>query len=1039
MNHSKPFRLFLPGRAKEAFMCFCLALLCLSLPLNAQNRVGGTVLDQNGQPVEGAVVQVKGTNNGTVTDAEGRWSLSDVKQGSALVFSSIGYEVAEMAYTGQSTIDFSVREEMTSLDDVVVIGYGSVKKRDLTGSIASVDAEKVMAKSPANVFEALQGAAAGVQVTTNSGAPGEGATIRIRGTATFGSGVDPLYVVDNVPMSNIDDLNPDDIASLEVLKDAASAAIYGSRSANGVILITTKKGVEGHPKVDVKYKHGFGRVAHLVPQTTPQNYRFYNEERRRHVPSGSNWRYIQDSLRWFINGDGNQYGYLLQTSQKDEVNLSVAAANDKFNYFLSGGYYNEKGVIVDSRYQRLTTRMNASYKATDWLTLGNNFQFSFSRNDGVDMVNILNNVYTWLPFWNVFDENGDAMGMMGGKWSTYAKATMEKIETLVFNGVEQLWLEAAITPHLKLRTNLSGSMRHSQTNQFTPKALVNATGHSSGYYSNTLNYNLLNEDYITYENEFGLHAFSLMGGMSFQTWTRDYGRLYGQDFNNDIIWTLNNATAYPAGDNNRSSREEHAMASFFARATYNYASKYLLAANVRYDGSSRFSQSRRWGFFPSASAGWRFSDEPFFEWAKPALVDGKLRLSYGVTGNEDIANYASWPLYTSTNTYNGVGGLAPNLTYADLGWERTEQYDLGLDLSFFKSRLTLGFDYYIKNTSDLLYDVQVPKETGFNSMTMNVGAIRNKGFEFSLNAKVIQTREWGWEVGFNISRNDAVVVELADHASFYTGSNSIVFVQEEHRLGEFYGIRHDGIFAYDQSNAFDENWKQLTPVFNASGTFDHYELDGAPYTGKVNQKKQGTTVLKAGDVNWLDAPDSQDGVIDWTEDKVLLGCSQADYYGGASTTLYWKGFTLNMAFNFSLGGDIYNQARYRRDGYTVGVGAPSNYFIEHAWTKPGDQAEFPKLDSNRSVNKQACTDFWIEDGSFVRLSSARLAYAIPESLLQRIKMKSASIYLYGSNLLTWTRYQGFDPEFGGEILAPGVDTGRYPRTREFGIGINVGF
>ena len=333
MNHSKPFRLLLPGRAKETFMCFCLALLCLSLPLNAQNRVGGTVLDQNGQPVEGAVVQVKGTNNGTVTDADGRWTLSDVNPGAALVFSSIGYETVEMPYTGQGTVNFSVREETTALDDVVVIGYGTVKKRDLTGSIASVDAEKVMSKAPTNVFQALQGAAAGVQVTTNSGAPGEGATIRIRGTATFGSGANPLYVVDNVPMSNIDDLNPDDIASLEVLKDAASAAIYGSRSANGVILITTKKGVEGYPRMDVKYKHGFGRVAHLVPQTTPQNYRFYNSERRRHVPNGSNWQFVQDSLRWFFNGDGNQYGYLLRTAQKDEVNLSVAAATNKYNYF----------------------------------------------------------------------------------------------------------------------------------------------------------------------------------------------------------------------------------------------------------------------------------------------------------------------------------------------------------------------------------------------------------------------------------------------------------------------------------------------------------------------------------------------------------------------------------------------------------------------------------------------------------------------------------------------------------------------------------
>jgi len=1026
------------ARPAGVLLWLCLILLCAGLPLHAQNLVSGTVIDQNGVPVEGAVVKVKGTDRGTVTDAQGRWSLPGVKQGDSLEFSCIGYESSEIGFTGQSTVDFRVREESTVLDDVVVIGYGTVKKRDLTGSISSVDANTVMSKTPTNIFQALQGAAAGVQVTTNSGAPGEGATIRIRGTATFGSGANPLYVVDNVPMGNINDLNPEDVASLEILKDAASAAIYGSRSANGVILITTKKGVEGHPRLNVKYNHGFGHVAHLVPQTTPAAYRDYDRERRRNAGEKSNWKFDKDSLRWFNNSDGNQYKYLLQTAQKDEINVSLAAAKDRFNYYLSGSYYNEKGVIVNSLYQRMTTRMNASYKITDWLTMGNNFQFSFARNNGVDMVSILNNVYTWLPYWNLFDAEGDIMPMVGGKWSTYAKAVLEKNESIGFNGVEQIWAEAELGRHIKVRSNVSGYMRLNQSSKFTPKKLVNATGHSSGYRSNNLNYNLLNENYITYANTWGKHNFSLMGGMSLQTWTTDYSQLYGQDFNNDIIWTLNNATTFPAGNDNRSTREEHAMASFFARTTYSFASKYLLAANIRYDGSSRFSQSRRWGFFPSASAGWRFSDESFFEWAKPALVDGKLRASYGVTGNEDISNYASWPLYTSTNSYNGIGGLSPNLTYADLGWERTEQYDLGMDLVLLRSRLNLGFDYYVKNTTDLLYNVQVPKETGYSSMTKNVGSIRNNGWEFSLRSNIIQTRDWGWDVNFNISNNNAVILELADHTPFYTGTRSVVYVQENHRLGEFYGVRHDGIFPYDESNAFTDEWRQLTPIFT-NGTFDHYELDGSVYTGNVNQKKQGTTVLKGGDVNWLDSPENMDGKIDWTADKVLIGCSQPDVYGGFTSNLTFKGFSLSLAFNYSIGGEIFNEAMYRRNGFSVGVGAPSDYFINHAWRNPGDIAEFPILDSSRSCNKQACTDFWIEDGSFVRLSSARFTYNLPENIVRKAFMKSAAVYVYGNNLLTWTKYQGFDPEFGGDILAPGIDTGRYPRIREIGLGLNIGF
>lgn len=1014
-------------------------LLCFATRAFAQSNVSGTVLDQNQEPLVGALVHVKGTSNGTITDKQGKYVLNMVSPNQTLEVSCIGYETVSAVVGNRSVVDFTVKESSLQLDDVVVIGYGSVRKRDLTGSITSVDAEKIMAKNPVNIFEALQGAAAGVLVTTNSGAPGEGASISIRGTSTFGSGASPLYVVDEVPMTDISSINPSDIASMEVLKDAASAAIYGSRSANGVIIITTKKGEKDKPRVDVKYTHSMGEVAHLIPLTTPAQYRYFNSLRRSLISKKDNaWNLITDSLRWFANGSGDQFSQILRTSSKDEVNASVSGATDKMKYFLSAGYLNEDGIIINSKYSRLTTRMNASYKASDKLTIGNNFQFSYSKNDGVDMVNILNNCYTWLPYWNTFDVNGDVVGMVGGKWSSYAKATLQKQQSEEFRTSGRIYLQYDILPHLTFRSNLSGAMNLTRSLQFIPKRLVNATGHSNGYDNTYLNFNYMNENYLTYENSINDHNFSLMAGCSVQDWKIERARVTGQDFKNDIIYTLNNATVYPVGDN-YSNIEGHSMASLFLRGTYNWKSRYLFAGNIRYDGSSRFSKSKRWGFFPSASLGWRFSDESFMEWTKSFLSDGKIRASYGVTGNEDIANYESWSLYQSSGTYNGVGGLAPNLTYADLGWEQTSQFDLGVDLSFLKGRINVVADYYHKNTTNLLYSVQVPKETGFSSMTMNVGSMVNNGFEFSVSAGIIQTRDWNWDLSFNISHNNSVVGTLADHSPFYTGTRNIVYVQEGHRVGEFYGVRHDGVFSYDQSNAFDENWNQLTPVFNGD-TFSHYEINGTKYTGTVYQKKQGGQILKAGDVNWLDSPDDLDGDIDWTADKVLLGCAQPDVYGGLNSTLRWKDFSLNVVFNYSLGGDIYNEARYRRNGYGTSKCAPSPDWIANLWTKPGDVSLYPSAKTDRAQNKQACSDYWIEDGSFIRLSSLRLTYTLPEKLLNVVRLKSASVYVYGNNLLTWTNYSGFDPEFGsGSVLAPGIDTGKYPRTRLYGLGLNIGF
>lgn len=1019
------------------FVLTCLILMFVQMPLMAQTTtVSGCITDMNGQPLIGATIYAKGTSIGATTDLTGKFELRRLSSDAVLVVSYIGYQTCEVALEGRTELNLQLEEAANTLDDVVVVGYGAVRKRDLTGSITSVDSKTIMERNPTDLFDALQGAAPGVQITTNSGAPGEGANIRIRGTSTFGSGTNPLYVVDEVPMDDISAINPNDIQSIEILKDAASAAIYGSRSANGVIIITTKKGVPGKPRVDVKYTRSWSKIAHRLPLTSPDEFRYFNRQRLRLTGNTSKYELI-DSLKPFFNGDGNQYDQLFRTSAKDEVNLSVSGASEKMTYYLSGGFYNEDGIVVNSAYKRYTTRMNATYKASKRLTIGNNFQFTYSDQSGINESDVIGNIYNWIPYWNLFDATGEIMHNVGGKNSTYAQAMLEKNGKKQFRGSALLYGEYRFNQYLKLRVNVSGSMNTVRNYYFKPSKLLNTTGHTEGYDMTQLDYNWLNENYLSYDRTIHDHTFSLMLGNSTQAWTSEVAQVRGQDYSTDYIWTLNNASVFKAGDN-YSEQERHSLASFFFRGTYNWKSRYLFAGNIRYDGSSRFAKNNRWGFFPSASLGWRFSDESFMQWTKPFLDDAKLRLSYGVTGNEDIGNYASWPQYGNVGVYNGVGGLAPNLTYAELGWERTEQFNVGADFTMLGSRITLGFDWYEKNTSDLLYDVEVPKEIGYGSMTRNVGAMRNRGVEFSLHADLIRGKDWHWGVDFNISHNLSTVTKLADDVPFYTGNESAIYVQTGRPIGEFYGFRHDGVFAYDESNAYDDNWNQLTPVFN-DGVFSHYMLNGARYEGNVNRKTRDGNVLGAGDVNWLDNPDDPNkGVID-EKDRVLLGCAQPDVFGGLNTTVSWKGLSLFLSFNYSLGGDLYNWTNYKRNNFANDMTTPDPYTIRNMWLYPGDDAIFPTPDKDHNWNRNCVSDYWIEDGSYIRLSSLKLSYQLPQKILEKIRMKSASIYFYGNNLLTWTNYSGFDPEFGGGILDFGIDTGKYPRTREFGFGINLGF
>jgi len=1015
-------------------------------------------------PMVGATVHIKGTTNGTTVDINGNYSINAAAKDS-LVFSFIGYDTQTIAVKDNKIINATLTESPTMLEDVVVVGYGTLQKRDVTGAISSVTAEDIALKAPVDVFDALQGMAAGLQITSVSGEPGAEADVRIRGTSTFDSGTLPLYVVDGMPMDDISSINPLDIESIDLLKDAASASIYGSRAANGVILITTKKGVAGKPKINLKYQGSVSWVSHLIPFTTPNEARMYDRERNRLVDEYPD-RYsftkivLTDSLKQFFNSSGNLADEIFRPAYKHQIDLNLSGVSDKINYYMSAGFMNEEGVVENSGNKRLRTRVNLVYNVSNRLTITNRTNFSVQKRNGITEGTVVSSIYDWLPYWSTFDVNGDPMHVIGGKRNPY---TVAKEQTRLTDDYKAETLTSGVfrfNKYLKFTPNLPAAFSLRRYFNYMPEILRTSSGRTTGQDQSVLRYNYMTENFFNYDRKFkGGHDTKFVLGMSAQNWHDEYVNMRGFDYSTDLIYTLNAASELDLA-NTFTRIEEHSLASFFFRGTYSYKGKYVFATTMRYDGSSRFGPDNRWGLFPSVSGAWNFSEEKFMNWSKPSLDRAKLRISYAVTGNESIGNYDAWQRYFAgdpttsgtnvSNHQNGaygggsiVTGVAPiQLAYNDLGWEQTSSGNIGLDLNFLKNKLRITIDGYEKKTTDLLYNADVPKETGYTTMRMNVGAMNNRGIEFTVDYNVIRNKTWNWNVSFNISHNNTVIKKLADGTPFYTGQNSAIYVYEGARLGEFWGYRHKGVFAYDESNAFDADWNQLTPVFD-NGSFSGYELNGQPYTGAVNQKRNtaGEAYL-AGDIHWLDSPandENERGTIN-ENDKVKLGCAQPDFFGGFNTSLRYKDFSFYVNLYFSIGGDVYNHTRFQRNSFTTTVRAPESSVLANMWLRPGDESIYPVPISRATYNGIGPSDYWMEDGSYVKLRTVRVSYNLPQNLIKKVSMSNAQMYVYGNNLLTWSKYKGFDPEFGGERpLAFGIDTGRYPRKLEVGVGINIGF
>ncbi|PSL47243.1 TonB-linked SusC/RagA family outer membrane protein [Chitinophaga niastensis] len=1017
-------------------MLVLLLLLCSGNinPVFAQTGpVTGQVLTPDQQPFPGVTVRIKGSSAGATTNQEGRFSLLNVATDAVLVFSAIGHLPLEKNVNGAKTVNVQLQSSNKQLDEVVSVGYGNARKRDLTGAITSINQEAIEKRQPVNLIDALQSQAAGVLVMNDAGEPGAEGSIRIRGFSTFSTaGNNPLYVIDGVLSESAGNINPSDIQSIEILKDAASAAIYGSRSANGVIIITTKRGVEGKPTFDARYSSVLGKLAHKLRQSNADEVRLF---RKLQNPGGTG--VDVDSLNPGFNADNDYQDIITQTAVRQQVDLSMSGAAKNANYYSSIQYLDDKGIVVNSWAKTIKSRVNTEFSLSDKVKFGNRFQFAYQKKNNINEGNTLNqtfqrptNYYVWLP-------DGTLAGYLGGRRNPLANALYETNITQSYGGNAFTFMEAKLSKDLSFNTNFNVDLAAPHNITFSSK-LVSAANptSSSGSEGFDLNIGWQYQAYFNYHKVIRKdHDFTAMAGFSAEKYKGNSFDIGGTDYVSELVYYAN---AYGQLLNSKTTTKGfvHSMASFFGRIGYSYKSRYILGATLRHDGSSRFGKSNIWGDFPSVSGAWRFSDEKFMGFARRYLSDAKLRVSYGINGNERIGDYDAMQRLTfGNNFYNGISGAVPTSDFGnkDLSWESTRDADIGLDLSLFHDHVTVATDYYVKTTKNLLYARPLPVETGYNNARINLGSIQNKGFEFAVNVLAVKKRDFQWNTIFNITFERGTIKQLYNGEQFIAGDKWLV--REGGNLGDFYGFHYKGIYQYDQSNAYNDNWEQLTPTFDENKKFTgEYTIGGQKYLGTVHRMYGNGNLLKGGDVIY-DNP-TKDSVID-DADRRVIGNAQPKFYAGWINNLTYKNFTLSFTFNVQWGGAIYNNAAAALNNYTTSNIIPQPYVIYHAWRNQGDVTDVPRVDKSTAWNHRISTRY-LEDASFIRLSYVKLMYAFNPKMLHRVKVKGAGLYIYGSNLITWTNYSWYDPEFSSaNALQLGQDNGRYPRRRELGLGVNI--
>ncbi|MBQ8502309.1 MAG: TonB-dependent receptor [Bacteroides sp.] len=983
---------------KQAFRwILSICLLFLSIGAFAQQmNVKGVVKDTAGETIIGASIQVKGTTMGTITGIDGDFQLA-VDKDAVLVISYIGYQTQEVKVAANMNI--ILQEDSGLLDEVVVIGYGSVKRRDVTTAVSTVSTKDLDQRPIVSAAQALQGKAAGVAVSSPNGAPGGEMTIRVRGTTSFNGSNDPMYVVDGVVVDNINFLSPNDIESMSILKDASSAAIYGSRAANGVVLITTKAGSKGEAKVALNVQYGLKTVSKNVDVLNTEQYReLQNEIGMISLPET-----LTDQTDWFDEA--------YTTGKTQSYQVSVTDGNDKLRYFLSGGYLNEDGILKSAFYKRYNFRANVDSQIRKWLNVSANVAYSDYSSNGIisgtgsnrgGVVLSVINTPTYAPIWNPdapnqYYNNFYGIGNITNPLENMArgKNNKNKENRLIASGAATI----TFLPELTLKSTISLDRRSAVSTTFLDPISTAWGRENFGTASDSRNTNtvITIDNVLNYNKSFKKHNVEAMVGSSYTKSDYTNNWINGSHFRNDLIQTLNAANKISWSDTG-SSGSQWAISSYFARVSYNYDSKYLVTMNMRADGSSKLHPDHRWGIFPSFSAAWRISSEKFmedFDW----IDDLKLRGGWGQTGNQSgIGDYAYLQMYSigrqewwkegQTNALPTIS--QSNLRTKDLTWETTTQTNIGLDLTVLNNRLTINMDYYYKKTKDMLMYVSLPAgAAAASSITRNEGEMENKGFELGISSKNF-VGEFDWSTDFNISFNKNKLTKLSLQ-KIYTAATTCEYVNENvvrnepgRPLGGFYGYISDGV---------------------------------DPETGELMYR----------DING-------DNKIS-TSDRTYIGDPNPDFTYGLTNNFSWKGINLSIFIQGSYGNDIFNASRMETEGMYDGKNQTTR--VLNRWKIPGQITDVPKagFDMKNST-------YFVEDGSYLRVKDITLSYNIQCKLFKKWGISKLQPYFTASNLLTWTDYSGMDPEvnqWGNSGAVQGIDWGTYPQSKSFVFGINVEF
>lgn len=1033
------------------FSLFLLFQLCNVVVTFAQSvKVEGTVKDATGSSLPGVTVMIKGSKKGVATSELGRFSITAEKT-DVLVFSFTGFTTKEEEVGTRTTINVTLSDNISTLNDVVVVGYGTQKKRDITGAISSIGAKAIEEKQPVSIFDAIQGAAPGVRVMSNSGAPGEDQDITIRGLSTLSDGgVRPLYIVDGVTMDNINAINPKDIQSIEILKDAASAAIYGSRSANGVIIVTTKRGDDGKPKIDVGFLRTYNKLSNRIPQANRLERQMF--DRRGNIGLDPK---PDDSTSFARNADNDYQDLITQTGIRNQVDIGISGGTKALNFYSSLQYLDEKGIILNSYAKRFTLRNNLDYRPGKRMTMSTRINFSYQDRNNINEGNVIRQALQRPPGMALYLPDGSFIYNNGGRRNPIAEAYLRKDISKIYKGVLYQSFDFVLAKPLTLHADVSADVELTRRSTFNSKLLdTNNPQVSSGSDNTALPIRTQGNVYASFQKKLKEHSFTAMTGFNFEKNNQEEVNLAGRFFVTESVETLNAAGQLTLTDI-YSNGTINSLAGFWGRVAYDYKGRYLLNATVRRDGSSRFGSDTRWGNFPSVSVGWRFSDEPLLGLHKNSiLTDGKIRASWGITGNQAIGNFDAVQQFVfGSYYYNGVSGVRTNdrLGNSNLKWEETAQSDIGVDLTFLNGRVVFVADYYVKNTTDLLYDAPLPLEAGYpGKARTNTGSIQNKGIELSITMYPVSTKNFSWMTSFNYSqiRNKITRLPGGDYV------DGIWYVGEGLEAGNFYGYEYQGIYQYDESNAYSEDYRtRLIPQFqkdsygnviiqkNMKPILTGYTTpDGKTYAGNVKQLTTNGVVSKGGDVIWENLPDNK-GVLNGNignEDRKIIGYGQPRWSLGWNNTINYKRFSLSFSVYGNFGNSIYNENRRNLASFSNSNTTPEPHFIRNMWKYPGQITDSYLGGDKTADNFRRGNSQFLENGSFVRLQTARFTYGIPDYLLRRAHIQVASVFVYGNNLLTWTDYSGFDPEVSQRsVLKPGDDPGKFPRKREVGMGLNI--